>query len=379
MNILTFHRPIQIEFFKAGKKLTEFHAGRPYVFGRPQLVKLAQHAQFNDSILKNSMLDMRIRNFVARMGQGGRVLLYNGSGGFGDQIMTWPISLILHNYGYEVHVLTDPGNHDCWSGLKWVKSILTLPIEMSIFSIFDHHAMFEVVANLDEHHPQLHPVDTMLFKLGIEPNSVDPKLKRVAPNFTAFEIEEAKKSIPRGLDRLGIYQLSCASRIRSLSIDSSCELFMRLCNDFPDVTWLALHDGISTNSHAVALSKELPINGLLYTAENIRILWALTSFAKVVVAPDSMMVHVAGSLNVPCVGLWGPTDPPSRAMYYDNHHPVFESYACPMSPCHCYTSTFPRYCPTIEGIRSACSVMEAISFETVSNYVRDAITAPATA
>jgi hypothetical protein len=52
--------------------------------------------------------DIRVRNFTDN-----RVLLYNGSGGYGDQILTWPVARLLNGLGFKVHVLCDPGNELC--------------------------------------------------------------------------------------------------------------------------------------------------------------------------------------------------------------------------------------------------------------------------
>ena len=185
MNIITFHKHVELHFNKStGQSVFKGLPGSHYIFGRAQLVKLSQSQDFQKSILKQSLLEPRLANFVARKGEGGNVLVYNGCGGFGDQVMTWPLTLILHNMGYKVHVLVDPGNAECWSNFSWIRSVNVLPMDLSVFGLFDHHLMFEVVANLDEHCPQLHPLDSMLFKIGIDPSSVDPALKCVAPRFT---------------------------------------------------------------------------------------------------------------------------------------------------------------------------------------------------
>lgn len=367
MNIITFHKHVELHFNKSsGQSVFKGLPGLNYIFGRAQLVKLAGSQEFNSSILKQSLLEPRLANFVAREGEGGTVLVYNGCGGYGDQTMTWPLTLILHNMGYKVHVLVDPGNAECWSNFPWIKSVNVLPIDLSVFNLFDHHIMMEVVANLDEHSPQLHPLDSMLFKIGIDPDNVDPALKSVAPNFTLDETAMADKVV--GNMPIGIFQLSAASRVRSLTPDESVSLLLHVAKSFPNLVWYAIYDGIGHTHVFNDMLKDHPINVVPYVAPNLRVLWSMIQKARVCVAPDSMVVHIAGSMGVPCVGLWGPVRPSTRVSYYRHHYPIFKQDACHMAPCHAYTSSFPRYCPAAQ--MPQCAVLSAISFNEVVDKIR---------
>lgn len=263
MNIITFHKHVELHFNKSsGQSVFKGLPGLNYIFGRAQLVKLAGSQEFNSSILKQSLLEPRLANFVAREGEGGTVLVYNGCGGYGDQTMTWPLTLILHNMGYKVHVLVDPGNAECWSNFPWIQSVNVLPIDLSVFNLFDHHIMMEVVANLDEHSPQLHPLDSMLFKIGIDPDNVDPALKSVAPNFTLDETAMADKVV--GNMPIGIFQLSAASRVRSLTPDESVSLLLHVAKSFPNLVWYAIYDGIGHTHVFNDMLKDHPINVVPY-------------------------------------------------------------------------------------------------------------------
>lgn len=376
MNILTFHRDLQLEFRQGDGTVKSqlFQAGRPYVFGRPQLRAASGIGEFQGSMLKSSLLEPRIQNFVAqKSGNGESVLVYNGSGGIGDQMMTWPLTVVLHNLGYRVHVLADPGREDCWN-FSWIQAIHTLPTEIQLIQLYRHHALFDVVVNTDEHLPQLHPVDSLLFKVGIDPTTVDNQLKRIPPQFSADDVARAKTFAKEALGSrpFAIYQPAASSRIRSLSIDASIALLFRLAKEFPNLDWLAVHDLRQTDVRRVLDAPDRPLNVHSASLSNIRVLWALTAMSKVVVAPDSMMVHAAGCLNVPCVGLWGPTGPEYRVKYYNQHYPLFNPSVCTMAPCHSYTATFPRYCPPLGVPRSECSVLTAITERSVIDAVKTA-------
>jgi ADP-heptose:LPS heptosyltransferase len=106
-----------------------------------------------------------------------------------------------------------------------------------------------------------------------------------------------------------------------------------------------------------------------YTAQNLRELWAQSEDAKVVVSPDSMMVHIAGTMGIPCIGLWGPVNPANRVKYYKNHFPIYRREACQHSPCFAYTASFPKYCPPRGSERKVCEVMAAVNPQEVIDAV----------
>lgn len=361
-----------------------FEAGRDYLFTSNQVQNVMQDKGVSARTYKVSSADMRLTNFhvgVRRVGTQ-RLLFFNGGGGFGDQIMTWPVCKILNDIGFEVHVLTDPGNNVCWWNQPFVKSVQTVPLAWEHVKMFDYAVMFEHVSNMDEHQDQRHPVDTMLYRMGIDPESVDAKLKVVPPQFTYAEAYNAQKMAQKPF---GIYQLSAANPVRCLRSGDSAFMLTKLAEDFPDLHWYAIYDEYVPEDYVKALlcpvcsgtgtdQKHGPCpdcNGHKFRAKNIepisfqnlRELWALTQFAKVVVAPDSMMVHAAGSMGVPCVGLWGPMDPSRRVCYYANHTALFQRQFCPHAPCFTYGAAFPKYCPPRPGSaqRQTCEVLSGIA------------------
>jgi hypothetical protein len=388
-----------------------------------------QEQAIQQRCFKVSRIENRIPNFNALHHKPGsqRLLLYNGSGGYGDQIMTWPFARILASYGFEIHILNDPGNQTCWWNFPWIKSIQAIPMQYEQFKMFDYWCLMEAVVNCDEHQDQQHPLDVMLAKVGIDPNSIEPKLKVVRPNFTWLEMQSVNQFQGK---IFGMYQLAAANPIRCLPPSDSVFLLSKLADAFPEIHWLALYDefipepyrqsvacpkcqgggkvekmpeaipasftGTSTGSiegdlalaTATVLEAQKPVQEIcakckgsgtirpniqLFTALALRDLWALATKAAVVVAPDSMMVHVAGSMDVPCVGLWGPCNPANRAKYYKNHFAVWKREACPFAPCFAYGGAFPRYCPPRTN-RTVCECLGAVAPQEVIDAVKPFVT-----
>ena len=380
-SICTFVEPMTAEFKKSsgGLKVT-FEAGRDYLLANTQLDRLMQDENFKSRVYKVSRVDSRLRSFNVGVAPSPSkresVLLFNGSGGFGDQIMTWPVAALLAQR-YDVHVLTDPGNNICWWNLPFVKAIHTLPIQWSLVQLFDHHAFFESVTNLDEHAGQRHPVDTMLYRLGFDPTVIPPAAKVAAPNFSFSEMASVGHWGSKG--KIGIYQLASANRVRCLTASDSVFHLIRLAEAYPDVHWLAVFDEFVPEEYPKTVTAKIEslslTNVQLARFANLRELWALTTAAAVVVGPDSMMVHVAGATGRPCVGLWGPVPPQHRVGYYRNHFPIYHPDCCPHAPCFAYTGTFPVYCPPTPGglARTTCNCLSGISSEEVVATVGKAL------
>jgi hypothetical protein len=441
VTLVTWAEAVSINFRKsAGSATLTFEAGREYVLAQQQFQRITQEAQVAQRVFKVSRIEARIPNFhvLARKPGPQRLLLYNGAGGYGDQIMTWPFARILTTYGFEVHILADPGNQTCWWNFPWIKSIQSLPMQYEHFRMYDYWVMFEAVVNTDEHQDQIHPLDTMLNKVGIDPGTVDPKLKVVRPNFTYLETLTTQ---PFQNKQIGLYQLSAANQVRCLPPSDAAFLLTKIADAWPNIHWLALYDEFIPEPYRAALAcpkcggkgkvqavADLPpgvvpsiVNGTvtgytgtgriaaaaatlaqpamstlvdegcpkcsgtgtvrpniqLYCAPALRELWALTAKAAVVIAPDSLMVHAAGCQDVPCVGLWGLVNPANRTKYYKNHAAIWKREACPFSPCYAYGGQFPRYCPPRPS-RSVCECLGAISPADVIEAVKKIIPRPTT-
>lgn len=375
LKIVRFTETIYASFQKsAGVHHCVMESDRDYVITSHQISTLLKdHDAVKHRLFKLSELNPRLVRFNVGARKAGtqRLLLYNGSGGYGDQILTWPIAQILHAMGFEVTVLSDPGNLVCWSNFPFVKATLTLPTQLEVIKMYDYHVFFDYVVNADEHPDQQHPLDTMLHSIGIPPQAVRPEQKVVAPVYTAGEMRSMTGAFA-DKPMLAIYQLSAALGIRSLAPEESALLLKALATAYPDIHWLAVHDAFIAKEYAIKAAELKLSNVQTLCHPLLRELWALTRRAAAVVAPDSMMIHVAGSMGVPCVGLWGPVDPKLRVCYYKNHVALFKQEACMFAPCHACNGEWPRYCPRREG-RKQCDVISAITHDDVIKAV-EAIT-----
>src|ERR1044071_1918366 len=191
MVLIDFSEPTELVFQKsAGSVHKVYEPHRTWFFTNTQVSYVMRNPQVARQTYKSSDAEARIRNFhIETLQKDDSVLIGNMSGGFGDQILTWPVAQLLADRGAEVHVLSWPGDDKCWWNFPWVHSINTVPTLWSWVKGFKHLCIFETVTNMDDHaKDQLHPVDAMLNRIGVNPDSIAPEDKVVIPIFTPGEL-----------------------------------------------------------------------------------------------------------------------------------------------------------------------------------------------
>jgi len=355
VRIVSFKEDFAVSFAKSsGTHIFPIKANEPYVFSNGQIQRLfIDQPGSEDKVLRITQLEGRLVNFNAQAYRSGSVMIYNGCGGYGDQIMTMPVAKILTQLGYDVHVLVDPGNGVCWDGLDFIKTVIPVPCHLSMFNLATYHIIYEIVTNNDEHPGQLHPVDTMLKRIGLDPMAFTPAEKTFRVGVLPEE-RTAVSALTEGKP-YGVFQLSSASPARSLTADKSAFMLRNLAVKFPDLEWYALYDGFIPMTYLQAAKVEMPANVFPISFPKFREVFALIEGAKVCICPDSMVAHAAGSMNVPCVGLWGPTDPHLRVEYYGNHVALSSRASCPVSPCLVHRGALPPpFCPSLARRVCAC-------------------------
>lgn len=349
-------------------RVFHFEPGKPYLVSNKQFENLS--AKKLDAILeKVSSAEPAFRDFnKGSARRGSSVLFFNGCGGMGDTIMAWPVTRILADAGYEVHVLAEPHLEFAWQGMPWISTIQLLPCYWRTLSFFDHHAVFESISNSYFHGGQEHPTDHALRKMGFDPSSYTSGEKVVRPVFTDLEKRFASWLYPGS--RLAFFQLRASQEARSLPAATTRAVFARLALEFPQFHWIGIT--ASMDDYAREADPHLP-NTEVRRFHRLRNLWALMERAELVVAPDSMAVHIAGSLGIPCVGIWGLYEPSVRIGHYPGHVPVYRKEACPHSPCNWNFPTYPTFCPPSEKPRTHCAVMEAVTPDDVVSAARIAL------
>jgi len=372
LKLFTLREPVAYKFSKSvAEHIVPLEAGRRYVLNDSMFLK--PQLKLPERCLRISTFQGRLKPFLARPSKGRRLLFYTGAGGYGDQVMAWPVVKIFAEMGYHTSVLVDPGNEHCWKNFPWVQTVHMLPTEEATFGLFDEHAIFEFATNQDQHEDQLHPVDNYLMRSGLDPNAFSAQQKVVRPIIPENEVQQVKERL--GGRNLGMYQLASTSCNRNLSPEASGDALRALGRAFPSIYWLGVHDKHTPQEYQDAAKKAregLPnVEPALFG--NQRIFFAMVAQATIAVGPDSFLMHAAGSCEVPCVGLWGSTAPEQRSRYYKNHIALYPKSRCPASPCWWTVRAFPPHCPQTLEPRTVCAVLGSITTQDIITAVAKAL------
>lgn len=348
--------------------LLNLEAGKSYLFSDIQYMRVRESPAAALFTRVSEALTM-LKPFTPHDPRIKKVLIYNGCGGLGDQIMTWPIARILHNRGYEIHILADPHHDQSWHGFPWIKTITLVPAYWDQIQNFDAHLIFEIISNSYIHEGIMQPVDTMLRLIGMDPNSVPAEEKRTSPELTPIEKRLAEVGYPG--KEIAFYQLSASQNNRSLTPQKSIEILRALAGAYPEVHWVALSGSIISGAYAPLVPRDLP-NVEVREFPRIRLLWSMISRAKLCVGPDSMLLHAAGAFGVPAIGFWGVYGPECRTAYYPQHIPILHREVCPHAPCAWNAKGLPKFCPPViqRPEDDFCEVTLAVTPEEVVELAR---------
>jgi len=336
----------------------------PYIFSFSQRDALASTKAVSDVVVLDSLFWPRIPPFVVRPtgGRGESVLFFTGAGGYGDQVMAWPAAKFLHDLGYKVHVLCDPGNDHLWGWFPWVESVLVTPVALSEVEVFDHLALYAYVTNVDEHGGQPHPTDHLFRLMGVDPATIPEEKKRVKPPLSLGHLSIRAGAPPQ----LGLVQLSGSNICRRPTPERLSKVLNRLVKEVP-LTWIGLHD--VEDEHTKIAREVLDVRINVPFDEFV----GLTAAATITVGPDSFLTHLRGTLGLPGVAIFGTHDPAIRTRYYPEISPVWERRACPSSPCSIFRRTFPKYlCPPSAEPRQECAVIGA-GYDSVVDVVKSKV------
>jgi ADP-heptose:LPS heptosyltransferase len=324
---------------------------------------------WNSPFEKCSKAQFENFHILAKQKRNARVLFFRSESGLGDIVSTWPFVSLLNDFGFHVDVLTFEAYRPLWQ-FPWINKVISFPMEWD--DTYDHYCIFDSVTVEDESEEQENPTDIMLRRIGVDPAAILSDQKVIAPRFTAEELEAEKRMF--GGEKRAVFTLGASHIIKSLPPKRGAEIFNALTEAFPDFYWLGLFDfNKNPDAFRTGLNSSRK-NWQVYNAKTHRELLSVIKGAEVVVTPDSFAQHAAGSMQVPCVSMFGITDPKTYR-YYKNRVTIHNVSACPHAPCNSRRfydgDLFPPYCPTRN--EKKCAALDAITPEQVIEAVKEVI------
>lgn len=284
---------------------------------------------------------------------GKKICIYRHNA-WGDQLIVSALPRYLKMLWPDahVHLYCHPDVMPLWIGDPNVEmSAISLPIPFDAVShAYDYHAFFEGMLEGNSERGQNNCYDDLFAWCGLK--DVPAEYKRpsviVHPNdwkvFSGLGFKPATKYVlyhvrPNNLNRM--YPLGQgleAMRLLQAKLGVMV-VFVGHKLRATDYTMLSAF----MYKHQPRAGKPPPFINLVDKTPGFRDLFPFVKHARLVVCPDSSILHLAAGLDTPTVSMWGLFHPDDRAKYYPKNTAIFRKNACPFAPCHDHNFELPEH------------------------------------
>ncbi len=294
----------------------------------------------------------------------GKRLLFMRAGGFGDLILLTPVLREIKRRWPTCHIAVSTMTHYAavYEGLDFVNEIVPFPLPWSIAEEFGAWTFYE---NAIEKNPRAH--DLHMTELFGELAGVG-KIENLLPAYkiSASEAIWAQVQYPR----IPNMRRVCVQHATS----AKCRIYSEMglvCSLLEQRGWEVLLLGQKGGPFEPKLPTDdkLPPNlrNLIAAGLTFRQSAAVINTADVFIGPDSALLHIAGALEVPAVGLYGPFPWQLRTAHCPTTVAISGTGDC--APCNHHVNAtmrnhFPANCPSAST--GYCQVLKEIKPERVA-------------
>jgi len=290
------------------------------------------------------------------------------SGGIGDVMFMLPlIRFLKKQFGTRIKAGTSPQYRDVLQNNPYIDEIISVPFLLREMDT-DYHLMFEgIIEDPSEKPKKYHAVDLFLEEAGVNPEDI-PWDEKIPPLFLSQEEKTwsknrlSKLDIPLGA-KIGI-QVQASSPVRTFPLDKTVGIIKLLINQGNNIFLFGgPRQAEFTNYLTSLLGEARRLINLVHKDITLRqsIIWA--SMMDLIIAPDSAFIHIAGSLGVPLIGLYGCFPSLLRMKYYRNAIGIDCNVACAPSFIHghlpCYKGD-PSPCFSVVKVQNVLDAVEHI-------------------
>src|SRR6266404_4676097 len=225
----------------------------------------------------------------------GKKILFERPGGYGDLLFLTPtIAEIKHRWPKcEIWIACFQRFHHALLHNPDVDGFIDYPVPIDKWMEFHAHLWLESIIEENPEARQMHAVDLIAKRARMIVSD-----KRMRYFVTDEEAKKSESEFPRttNLHRIGIQVMT----------KDSCRSYSKI-GEVSNLLWNASHEvflfgrpGDMKTNHPER------VTNLMEMRKTFRESCAILQTCDVVVGPDSVMVHVAGALDIPCVAIYGP-------------------------------------------------------------------------
>jgi hypothetical protein len=328
-------------------------------------------------MLMNQEVAPTIEPFVAIPPVKSGRLLIIGTMGFGDAILITPClrELKKRNPAREIILATWPAQRQIFFGLPYVDGYVDYPPKLEMLQDFESVLFLERAVEFNLLAKVQHITDRFAQHLGLGSGEwTDNKKPEVA--LSSDEATWAWKSFPpkEGKRRLAV-QVQSGMRCRTYPIsqiagarvgtNGSKKPEPSMLDEMVQQGWEVFLLGQPGEFRVESCPKG--VTDMTRMGLTFRQTLAFLTTCNAVLAPDSSMMHAAGTLEVPCVALFGPIAWKLRTAYYKTVFALHGPGECPKAPCfHTHHNGLPLFPPGGPCNKSGiCEELAAITPERI--------------
>ncbi len=217
-----------------------------------------------------------------------------------------------------------------------VDEIHELPISLDVWNNYNYHLMFEGIIEGNKEAEEYNAYDLFMKEMGLDISSVSPEDKIPKLFITDKEKEDMLDTMDCLNDtrkKIGI-QIASSSTIRNYPSHHYIKIATALIEKGHQVYLFGGGPQMGTIENLIReiIRNPKTMNGIFdFSNHDLRHSLVAASFMDCFIAPDSMFIHIAGALDIPVIGIYGPFHSDLRMRYFKNA--VGIDIQCGCSPC----------------------------------------------
>ncbi len=306
------------------------------------------------------------------------------TGGIGDILFLSPVLRYLKKKYPTSFIRVASGCKQSLENVPEIDGLYDMPFDAQLLEEVDYHLMFQgIIESSSEQSKKTHAVDMFFSYFSIDSIHLPPEDKKPQLFYVKEEMDWLEKE-------LAIIGIKSEEYVIGIQMETSAPL-----RNFPKEKMKVIIDILARENKVKIVLIGMPQHNVIgsyfkggnnnvYLATNysVRQVMILATRFDMVISPDTFMVQVAGALDKPLVGLYGPFPSEVRMRYFKNAIGLDPSVVC--SPC--YKHDF-RTC--VKGHPSPCftqvrpeDVLQAIDHLKIKftgqhfNYMKEMLITP---
>jgi ADP-heptose:LPS heptosyltransferase len=293
------------------------------------------------------------RPFDETLDWNGRRILIVRPGGYGDLLFLTPhLAEMKRRWPHSViHVCAFARFQDILSTCD-ADAIVSYPISLRDAESYDAWIFLENVIEGNPDAEKEHCVDVIAKRIGL----TGLQSKQMRYTLTSDEMTWAEEMFPRTPSKRRVaVQIEASGKARNYPAHLMTEVIIRLAQKDFEVFLLGQPGRLATKS--IGNVRNLMIEGLTFRQSV-----AAMSTCDVVLGPDSVMIHVAGALQMPALGLYAAFPWALRTKYAKSIECITGHGGCDIAPCFYHGSRVAPHFP-IDGpcrVSQRCEPMARI-------------------